>query len=90
MGSLARPGGTGGTSDRRVDPRDERLSSAAHRPTSSAARDRIGAASTARSTARSPAGSPSRSATTIPTRARPCSGALTRCPTPTDMPSGTA
>ncbi len=90
MGSLARPGGTGGTSDRRVDPRDERLSSAAHRPTSSAACDRIGAASTTRSTARSPAASPSRTATTIPTRARPCNGALTRCPTPTDMPSGTA
>ena len=37
-----------------------------------------------------PRGPPSRTATTIPTRARPCNGALTRCPTPTDMPSGTA
>ena len=90
MGSLARPGGTGGTRDRRVGSPDERLSSAAHGPTSSAARDRIGAASTARSTAHSPAGSPSWSATTIPTRARPCNRALTRCPTPTDRPSGTA
>ena len=70
----------GGESDSRVEPHDERLSSAAQRPSSSAARERTGTPSTGRAIVSSPRGSPSRRSTTMPVRTRPRSGALTRCP----------
>ena len=87
--SAAPPRGGGGSSESRVEPHDDRLSPAAQRPSSSAASESTGTGSTARCSGFSPAGSPSRSPTTTPIRARPWSGALTRCPRATTRPEGT-
>jgi hypothetical protein len=71
-----------------VEPHDERLSPAAQRVSSSAESDSTGTGSTARWSGFSPPVSPSRTATTTPTRLRPWSGALTRCPRATGRPAG--
>ena len=71
---------SGGRRASRVDPQEDRLSSAAQRPSASAAVERMATLSTGRSIGFSPVASPWRSSTTTPIRDRPCSGALTRWP----------
>ena len=80
----------GGSSAARVEPGAERLSAAAQRPSSSITGESTGAGSSALATAASPEASASRSASTRPTRARPCTGAVTRWPGASASPSGTA
>src|SRR5215469_16243451 len=72
--------GGGGSMARSVEPQEERLSSAIHRPSSSAAWERMEAGSTSDCSGLSASPSPRLSATTTPTRVRPPRGALTRCP----------
>jgi len=79
----------GGSSAAQVEPTDERLSAAIQRTKSSWAGTRIGAGSATRSRGLRRASTPSRSATTMPTRAAPRSGAKTRWPGASCQPSGT-
>ena len=88
LGRALRAAG-GGSSESRVEPHDERLSAAAQRPSSSAASrehgHRLDGALQRLQPGRDrPRGAP----TTTPTRARPWSGALTRCPRRDRQPVG--
>ena len=79
----------GGESAALVEPTDERLWAAIQPTSSSCAFDSTGSASSSRPSGLRSAPAPSRTATTIPTRAAPRSGARARCPGATVQPSGT-